>query len=184
MHQPPWSSWVRFPNERNQGKQTHPVLKYRVPHGSQDQIVPLWRGADGGGVLAGTRRPLAAGDGVPPSLHTASHTHIARSLAWLYSPFRRRAHSPTAFSGLMARPPPSPPRPPVLVLVLHFCAVTVSSTGPRKLFKEMTTATSGVLARFPWLLPIRNSLRVTGPLQSLVLRAEDMWRKRKPMSSK
>ena len=26
--------WVRFPNERNQGKQTHPVLKYRVPHGS------------------------------------------------------------------------------------------------------------------------------------------------------
>jgi hypothetical protein len=27
--------WVRFPNERNQGKQTHPVLKYRVPHWSQ-----------------------------------------------------------------------------------------------------------------------------------------------------
>ena len=23
------------PNERNQGKQVHPVLKYRVPHGSQ-----------------------------------------------------------------------------------------------------------------------------------------------------
>ena len=36
----------------------------------------------------------------------------------------------------------------------------------------MTTATSGVLARFPWLLPIRNPLRVTGPLPSLVLRAE------------
>ena len=28
--------WVRFPNERNQGKQAHPVLKYRVPHGSQE----------------------------------------------------------------------------------------------------------------------------------------------------
>ena len=28
-----------------------------------------------------------------------------------YSPFRRRAHPPTAFSGPMARPPPSPPRP-------------------------------------------------------------------------
>ena len=30
-------SWVRFPNERNQGKQAHPVslVKYRVPHGSQ-----------------------------------------------------------------------------------------------------------------------------------------------------
>jgi hypothetical protein len=27
--------WVRFPNERNQGKQAHPVLKYLVPHGSQ-----------------------------------------------------------------------------------------------------------------------------------------------------
>jgi hypothetical protein len=26
--------WVRFPNERNQGKQAHPVLKYRVPQGS------------------------------------------------------------------------------------------------------------------------------------------------------
>ena len=26
---------VRFPNERNQGKQAHPVSKYRVPHGSQ-----------------------------------------------------------------------------------------------------------------------------------------------------
>jgi hypothetical protein len=25
--------WVRFPNERNQGKQAHPVLKYWVPHG-------------------------------------------------------------------------------------------------------------------------------------------------------
>jgi len=51
----------------------------------------------------------------------------------------------------------------VLVLVLHFCAVTVSSTGPRKLFKEMTTATSGVLARFPWLLPIRNPCELRGP---------------------
>ncbi len=28
-------SWVRFPNERNLGKQAHPVLKYLVPHGSQ-----------------------------------------------------------------------------------------------------------------------------------------------------
>jgi hypothetical protein len=36
---------------------------------------------------------------------------LARSPA-PYSPFRRRAHSPTAFSGPMARPPPSPPRPP------------------------------------------------------------------------
>jgi len=26
--------WVRFPNEMNQGRQAHPVLKYRVPHGA------------------------------------------------------------------------------------------------------------------------------------------------------
>ena len=54
---------------------------------------PLWRGAGGGGVLAGTRRPSAAGDGVPPSLQIPPHTHIllARSPA-LYSPFRRRPH--------------------------------------------------------------------------------------------
>ena len=45
----------------------------------------------------------------------------------------------------------------VLVLVLHRGAVTVSSTGTKNLFKEMTTATSGVLARFPLLLPIRRS---------------------------
>jgi hypothetical protein len=32
--------WVRFPNERNQGKQAHPVLKDRVPHGSQPR--PGW----------------------------------------------------------------------------------------------------------------------------------------------
>jgi hypothetical protein len=123
--------WVRFPNERNQGKQAHPVLKYRVPHGSHSPHAnsfvigpavikhtlhfppPLWGGAGGGGLLAGTRRRPAAEDGVPPSLQVPPHTHIllARSPA-PYSPFRRRAHSPTAFSGPMARPPPSPPRPP------------------------------------------------------------------------
>ena len=32
--------WVRFPNERNQEKQAHPVLKYRVPHGSHFVIGP------------------------------------------------------------------------------------------------------------------------------------------------
>jgi len=31
--------WVRFPNERNQGKQAHSVLKYRVPHGSHRLVV-------------------------------------------------------------------------------------------------------------------------------------------------
>jgi hypothetical protein len=32
--------WVRFPNERNQGKQAHPVLKYRVPQGSHSAPPP------------------------------------------------------------------------------------------------------------------------------------------------
>jgi hypothetical protein len=35
----PWAVapefWVQFPNQRNQRKQAHPVLEYRVPHGSQ-----------------------------------------------------------------------------------------------------------------------------------------------------
>ena len=47
----------------------------------------------------------------------------------------------------------------VLVLVLHRGAVTVSSAGPRGLFKGMTTATSGVIARFPLLLPVRNCIQ-------------------------
>ena len=34
--------------------------------------------------------------------------------------------------------------------------VTVSPSGPPGLFKGVTTAMSGVLARFPWLLPVRN----------------------------
>ena len=50
----------------------------------------------------------------------------------------------------------------VLVLVLYRGAVTVSSAGPRGLFKGMTTAKSGVLARFPLLLPIRNSFASYG----------------------
>ena len=32
--------WVRFPNERNQGEQAHPVLNYRVPQGSQSPHRP------------------------------------------------------------------------------------------------------------------------------------------------
>jgi hypothetical protein len=56
-------------------------------------------------------------------------------------------------------------------------AVTLSSTGAINRFKEMTPATSGVIAEVSPVLPYPEPLRVTGPLQSLVLRAEDMWRK-------
>ena len=50
-------------------------------------------------------------------------------------------------------------------------AVTVSLSGPRKLFKGVTTATSGVLARFPWLFPVRNSFASYGA--SAVARTSD-----------
>ena len=47
----------------------------------------------------------------------------------------------------------------------------MSPAGPRKLFKGVTTATSGVLARFPWLLPVRNSFASYGA--SAVTRTSD-----------
>jgi hypothetical protein len=46
----------------------------------QIEKLPLWRGAGGGGVLAGTRPPSAAGDGVPPSLQIPTHTHTPRTV--------------------------------------------------------------------------------------------------------
>ncbi len=52
-----------------------------------------------------------------------------------------------------------------------YSAVTVSPSGPRKLFKGVTTATSGVLARFPLLLPVRNSFASYGA--SAVARTSD-----------
>jgi hypothetical protein len=64
--------------------------------------------------LAGTRRRPAAEDSVPPSLQILPHTHIltARSPAPYSAATPRRAHSPTAFSGPIARPPPSPAHAP------------------------------------------------------------------------
>ena len=53
--------------------------------------------------------------------------------------------------------------------------VTVSPSGPRKLFKGVTTATSGVLARFPWLLPVRNP--VAGYGASAVTRTPNVKKK-------
>ena len=52
-----------------------------------------------------------------------------------------------------------------------YSAVTVSPSGPRKLFKGVTTAMSGVLARFPLLLPVRNP--VAGYGASAVTRTPD-----------
>jgi len=47
--------WILLPNERNQGKQAHPVLKYRVPHWSHPR-------PGGSRVACG----LAAGVGATP----------------------------------------------------------------------------------------------------------------------
>ena len=49
--------------------------------------------------------------------------------------------------------------------------VTVSPSGPRKLFKGVTTAMSGVIDRFPLLLPVRNP--VAGCGASAVTRTPD-----------
>ncbi len=102
-----------IPKREEPGKTGAPCVKVpgssRVPGRNN---LPLWHGAGGAGLLTGTRRRPAAEDGVPPSLQIPPHTHTARSLACPYSPFRRRAHSPTAFSGPMARPPLSPAPPP------------------------------------------------------------------------
>ena len=49
--------------------------------------------------------------------------------------------------------------------------VTVSPSGPPGLFKGVTTAMSGVLARFPLLLPVRNSFAGYGA--SAVTRTRD-----------
>ena len=49
--------------------------------------------------------------------------------------------------------------------------VTVSSAGPTGLFKGMTTATSGVIDRFPLLFPVRNSVASYGA--SAVTRTPD-----------
>ena len=49
--------------------------------------------------------------------------------------------------------------------------VTVSPSGPPGLFKGVTTAMSGVLARFPLLLPVRNSIASYGA--SAVARTSD-----------
>jgi len=127
LHQPPWSFGFDSQTRGTRKKQAHPVLKYRVPHGSQGASAVMARRR--------RRRPpggqtTAAGSGrrrAPFSTDTASHTHTTRSLA-PYSPFPpRRAHSPTAFSGPMARParapcshpetgPPDSATSPVLVL--------------------------------------------------------------------
>ena len=64
-------------------------------------------------------------------------------------------------------------------------AVTVSPSGPRELFKGVTTATSVVLARFPLLLPVRNSFASYGA--SAVARTSDrghVAEVKKPNSSK
>ena len=49
--------------------------------------------------------------------------------------------------------------------------ITVSPSGPPGLFKGVTTATSGVIARFPLLLPVRNSFASYGA--SAVTRTSD-----------
>ncbi len=81
--------------------------------------LPLWRGAGAGGVLAGTRRQLAAGDGVPPSLqilycltHTyCSHARLPPSHPFVGAPILQR-HFQVQWRARL---------PPPRVLLPHTC---------------------------------------------------------------
>ena len=66
-------------------------------------------------------------------------------------------------------------RPALCDFVTVDCVVTLSSTGAQD-----DTCYVGCHGKVSHALPYPEPLRVTGPLQSLVLRAEDMWRKYKP----
>ena len=102
--------WVRFPNERNQGKQTHPVLKYRVPHGSQicnygeaQSAGASWRAHDG-------RRQRGT---ACPHLYRYRLTHTYCSLArlppthpFVGAPILQR-HFQVPWRARLPRPPPS-----------------------------------------------------------------------------
>jgi hypothetical protein len=110
----PWSFGFDSQTRGTRENRAPPCVK--VPGSSRvpGELLPLWRGAGGDGLLAGTRRRPAAEDSVPASLQILSHTHIltVQPLA-PYSPTTpRQAHSPTAFSGLIARPSPSPAHAP------------------------------------------------------------------------
>ena len=104
LHQPPWS--FGFDSQTRGTRENRRTLCKSTGFLTGPRDMPLWRGVGDGGLLAGKRRRPAAEDGVPPSLQITALTHIllARSPA-PYSPFPpRRALSPTAFSGPMARP--------------------------------------------------------------------------------
>jgi len=48
--------WVRFPNERNQGKQALPVLKYRVPHSGSQCVLQYEPGSADGCKTASSKK--------------------------------------------------------------------------------------------------------------------------------
>ena len=68
--------WVRFPNERNQGKQEHPVLKYRVPqrsHFTQSPYPPCSPERDG--QTSPHRLRLVVSRSTCPPLSSPPHTN-------------------------------------------------------------------------------------------------------------
>jgi len=79
LHQPPWS--FGFDSQtRNQGKQAHPVLKYRVPHGSHWVGVWVWDWIDDDDHPHSSSHALSFFS--PPSLHILSLSPAFTSV-WL-----------------------------------------------------------------------------------------------------
>jgi hypothetical protein len=103
-------------------------------------------------VLASAPLVLVLADARPPALLASAPSALVRTdTVWLLL----LCDVYSRFVGLLASPALAGAAVTCVTCDLC-CAVTVSSTAINR-FKEMTTATSGVLARFPWLLPVRNS---------------------------
>jgi hypothetical protein len=99
---------VTFPNERNQGKQAHPVLKYRVPHGSQPR--PGWAPDP---LMVGIRSP----DGLLVGSCT-SHPGVLGSIPKREEP----VHTGLSSSSLVAHVLPDPPPPPCKQICTRSCS--------------------------------------------------------------
>ena len=101
MHQPPWS--FGFDSQTRGTRENRRTLCSSTGFLTGPRFLPRLncRYGEAPAASASWRR---WGRRAPFSTDTASHTRLPTT-----HPFRpRRAHSPTAFSGPMARPPPSP----------------------------------------------------------------------------
>jgi hypothetical protein len=153
------------------------VLKYRAPHGSQPR-----HGWAPDPQMVGIRSPMGLVVG-----SCTSHPGVLGSIPNREEPGKTVAPCVKVPGSSRVPAPPWVNRSPdgwdqipyLCDFVTVDCVVTWSSTRAKNRFKEMTGYV-GCHGKVSQALPYPEPLRVTGPLQSLVLRAEDMWRKYKP----